>query len=60
MWALLKRNVNKENCNTVDELWDVIVDEWEQIPISFINSLYESIPRRLKALIKNRGEHSKY
>lgn len=60
MWSILKRNVEKRMANTPETLWKIIVEEWALIPNSYISSLYDSIPRRLKLIIQNKGEHSKY
>lgn len=60
VWALLKRNVEKRNAKTADELWRIIVEEWDKIPLSYINNLYGSIPGRLKMVLHNKGEHSRY
>jgi hypothetical protein len=44
----------------LDELWDVLQAEWEKIPLSFIRKLYDSIPRRINAVLCNKGSYTKY
>jgi transposase len=60
MWSTLKRNVSQFNVTSSDDLWNVTLKAWNDIPIETIYNLYKSIPRRLKAVLKAKGHHSKY
>ena len=60
MWAILKRNVRKHNASTLLQLWNVIRDEFYNIPTSYIVNLYEFLPRRLKSIRVAKGYNSKY
>ena len=60
MWAILKRNVSKRFPSTLDELWKVATEEWYKIDDAYIKNLYSSIPKRLDAVIKMKGYHTKY
>jgi transposase len=42
------------------ELWERIVKEWEEIKPEVCQNLIESMPRRLEAVIKAKGGHTKY
>ena len=42
------------------ELWNVLKEEWYNIPITFIENLYKSINKRLQDVIVNKGGHTKY
>ena len=44
----------------VHELWDRVVKEWNEIPPEVCQKLIESMPRRIKAVIKAKGGHTKY
>lgn len=44
----------------LDELWDVLVEEWAKLDISYVRNLYESMPRRVAALLEAQGQYTKY
>ena len=56
----LKTNVSQFNMKSLDDLWNATLKAWNDIPIGTIYNLYESIPRRLKAVLKAKGHHTKY
>ena len=37
-----------------------LLEEWEKIDIKVINSLIESMPKRVQVLIEVKGEATKY
>ena len=43
----------------VDELWDRVVEEWNIISPETCQNLIESTPRRMQAVIKAKGGHTK-
>ena len=60
MWALLKKNIRKHHLILKDDLWQVVQEEWYAIPNEYITSLYESLPRRLHEVLRNKGLNTKY
>lgn len=44
----------------LDELWEVVQREWENLDKEFLESLYKSMPRRVCALKDARGSYTKY
>jgi len=62
VWGYLKRRLGEyERPPTgMIELWDRIQVEWEKIPVSFCQKLIESMPRRVAAVLKAKGGHTKY
>ncbi|PRD35571.1 UNVERIFIED_CONTAM: hypothetical protein NCL1_11194 [Trichonephila clavipes] len=40
---------------TVDELWNGVEAAWSSVPVHAIQSLFDSIPRRITAIITARG-----
>ncbi|KAH7904550.1 hypothetical protein BJ138DRAFT_1018994 [Hygrophoropsis aurantiaca] len=42
------------------ELWEALVEEWGNIEMDFVRKLYESMPRRVEALLEAKGSHTKY
>lgn len=62
IWAHIKRRLYqyKEPPRTLPELWKRVQDIWTTIPIEFIHELYESMPRRIEMLYRNKGGLTKY
>jgi hypothetical protein len=44
----------------MEELWDRIQEIWTDIPINYLQELYESMPRRMKEVYRNHGGLTKY
>ena len=62
LWTYLKDQMKKYPTppKGVHELWDRLVVEWNKIPAERCQRLIESMPRRLEAVIKAKGGHTKY
>ena len=56
LWSILKSKVDK----STSELWKAIEEKFYSIPDSVIINLYDSIPRRLQAVLNSNGAHTKY
>jgi transposase len=62
LWMHLKRALQKYPTSPkgVHELWDRLEMEWNGITAETCQTLIESMPRRIKAVIKAKGGHTKY
>ena len=60
LWAQLKRKVIERNPRNAGELWTSTKKKLDCIPNNATQSLYQSIPKRLKAVLRNHGRHCKY
>ncbi|KAL0959467.1 hypothetical protein HGRIS_014964 [Hohenbuehelia grisea] len=62
LWEHLKRQLNKWETapKGVFELWDRASVEWKGIDAKVCQNLVESLPRRIEAVIKAKGGHTKY
>ena len=60
MWSILKTTVLKFNIKSFEDLWNVTVKAWYDIPTETIIHLYLSISRRLKEVVKAKGHHFQY
>lgn len=62
LWACLKRQLGAYPTppEGIVELWDRIQDEWVKIGPEVCQDLIESMPRRIAAVLKARGGHTKY
>ncbi|RPA91798.1 hypothetical protein L873DRAFT_1818836 [Choiromyces venosus 120613-1] len=46
--------------NNKEKLWEVMQEEWEAIHQSVLNSLIDSLPDRLRAIVAGGGGHIKW
>ena len=62
LWVHLKKVLNQypKPAKGVHELWERVVEEWNKIPPETCQNLIESMPRRIQAVIKAKGGHTKY
>jgi len=59
LWAI-KRKVEKRHVYSIQQLCDVIMEEWKKIPATTGAALVNSMARRIKAVLDNTGAHTKY
>ena len=62
LWEHLKHCLKKYPSppKGVHELWDRVAEEWNKIPPEVCQTLIESMPRRMEAVMKAKGGHTKY
>jgi len=60
LWSILARRVEQRTCETVEELQDVIADEWDRVEPETLQKLAHSMPTRCQAVIDAAGWHTKY
>lgn len=60
VWDHLERKLSNYQIKTVKDLKDKIKMEWNNLEPSYCKNLVESMPRRLNAVIKNKGCSTKY
>lgn len=62
LWAEVTRGINNmiPQPTNLQELRQAVLDAWAAIPVETLQSLAESMPRRVKALCNARGGHTKY
>ena len=62
LWTHLKKMLShyEEPPNGMLELWERVQKEWDAIEPEVCQNLIESMPRRIKALLKARGGYTKY
>lgn len=60
-WVHLKKKVAEKNPTSLPDLKRIIVEVWTQeITSELCRSLITSMPRRIQAVLQNKGHHSKY
>ncbi len=60
LWGILKRQVEHHSPSSIQSLKEVILEEWKKIVLAKCHQLVHSMPRRLGAVIKNHGGHTKH
>ncbi len=60
LWGILKRQVEHPSPSNIQSLKEFILEEWKKIDLAKCRQLVHSMPRRLGAVIKNHGGHTKY
>ena len=62
LWDHLKRKLGAYDKppGGILELWDRVEKEWNEIDASVCQGLIESMPRRVEAVLKAKGGHTKY
>ncbi len=55
IWRIIKRKMRQRRPKTVEQLEACIRQEWDHIPISKLEQLVSSVPRRLQTVIKEEG-----
>ena len=60
LWGVLKRKVEQHRPKSINALKEVILEEWRKIDASVCLELVHSMPRRIDAVLRNKGGHTKY
>ncbi|GJP58008.1 hypothetical protein CLOP_g19920 [Closterium sp. NIES-67] len=62
LWAHLKRELVKHETPPTGmvDLWEREQEEWEKIPSEVCSNLIDSMPRRVKAVIRAKGQWTRY
>ncbi len=60
LWGILKRKVEERKVSNIHQLCDVVMEEWKRTPVATCESLVNSMPKRVKAVLENNGGHTKY
>lgn len=60
VWDYLDRAKHRRQPRTANDLFNILEEEWNNIPPEFINNLINSVPNRLRRVIQAKGGHTKY
>ena len=55
LWGILKWKVKKHKVSNIHQLHDVVMEEWKRTPVATCEALVNSMPKRVKAVLKNNG-----
>ena len=60
LWKVIGDNAMKKSPKTVDELWNALLEEWENVDQALCKKLINSCGRQCAAVIKQKGLYTKY
>lgn len=60
LWKVLDDAIRKRQISNKEDLKIALKEEWDKIPSSVTENLVKSMPRRLYAVIKSKGNPTKY
>lgn len=60
VWGKMKEEALKMKPKNLDELWEYCKNGFFAIPDDFNNKLFESLPRRMDAVLQAHGSHTQY
>lgn len=60
LWKIVKERIGPLKSKNKDELWKNIQNAWYAIPNQICRDLVDSMPKRCKAVLANKGHATKY
>jgi transposase len=60
LWGILDKRLAGRTCNSEEELFKVLEEGWNALPVDLLTRLVESMPRRIQAVIDAKGDATKY
>jgi hypothetical protein len=61
LWSIMKKKLKEDHTITsLNKLQDAIKKMWVQLPNDLMMKLAQSMPRRLRMCIENKGQMTKY
>lgn len=59
LWNHLKREKAKQNPRSKENMWNILIQCWNNIEPAVLTKLVHSMPDRVKAVLKSKGGHTK-
>ena len=60
LWAILDHRMKHRSSNDLNELFQLLLKTWNELPVSLLSDLVDSMPRRCQAVIDAKGYATKY
>lgn len=60
LWGAIARACEQHQCATMEELQEVVSEEWNKVDHELMRTLAHSMPARCQAVINANGWHTKY
>jgi transposase len=60
VWRIVKCRIRGKHFKNIDELWGELQQQWNEIPLPYLRTLFASLPRRVRFILHNNGGASHY
>lgn len=60
LWAYVSRKIKAKGCRNITEFRQTVLDEMKAVPKAVIQSLFDSMPKRMGQVIEKSGEKTGY
>lgn len=60
IWPYVLRGLEGQVFSSKDHLWSSLQGAFAAVPASYVKALYDSLPRRMQAVIVARGGPTRY
>jgi transposase/uncharacterized coiled-coil protein SlyX len=60
LWAELARRVEQFQCDSMEELQDIVAEQWKETDKESLSKLARSMPERCQAVIDVHGDHTAF
>lgn len=60
LWSIFKQRLRYHSIRNISDLKTALQEEWKKIPRNLTEKLVQSMPKRLRAVIKQKGYPTKY
>jgi hypothetical protein len=60
LWPMVAQKLSGSVFSGKEQLWSALQDAFASISPSQVKALYDSMPRRMEAVISARGGHTRY
>jgi len=60
LWADLARRVEEFQCDSMEELQDIVAEQWKETDTDLLRTLARSMPERCQAVIDAQGDHTSF
>jgi transposase/uncharacterized coiled-coil protein SlyX len=60
LWADLARRVEQFQCDSMEELQDIVAEQWKETDKELLRTLARSMPERCQAVIDAHGDHTAF
>ncbi len=58
LWVILKWKVEERKVSNIHQLRDVVMEEWNRTAVGTCEALVNSMPKSVKAVQENNGDHT--
>ena len=60
VWRIMKHRIQGKRFTSIDELWNELQIQWNTIPLSYLETLFISMPHRVNQIVRHNGGPTHY